>query len=511
MPVSTLINLYFISEQRVYKPCKKSSFYCGCNYVIISFIENTIIHDPKGKTQAVELFDFSQLTLAGEVLHSHYESPPLAFVHSYGCQQNVSDGERIKGSLLKMGYGLTDDQQQADLILLNTCAVRETAEDRVWGHLGALKGLKSDNPGLIIALCGCMMQQDETAARVRRSFPYVDIVFGTGAIHKLHEFITRRLMEKKPVYYQSDTRPVMEGLPTHREGSVKAWLPIMQGCDNYCSYCIVPYVRGPETSRQPGAILAEAKEILAAGYREITLLGQNVNSYGKGLSEDIDFAGLIRRLDELPGDWWLRFMTSHPKDCTRELIGAIAESRHVARHIHLPVQSGSDSILTAMNRSYTAESYLSLIDYAREKMPQVTFSSDIIVGFPGETEQDFKATLNLVERVGYSALFTFIYSKRSGTPAADMPDPTPYSEKSARMQRLLKLQSDIGGKINQNEIGRTLRVLIEGPGRSEPGALMGRTEHNTIVELTGGGAEVGSFADVKIERAQNWALFGRLL
>ncbi len=458
----------------------------------------------------MKILENTQFELAAAMLQAHYESQPLAFVHSYGCQQNVSDGERLRGSLLRMGFGLTDDQNEADLILLNTCAVRETAEDRVWGHLGALKGLKRQRPELMIALCGCMTQREEVSERVRRSFPYVDLVFGTGAIHMLPQLICQRLSDKKPVFYSSDQPRVVEGLPIEREGSVKAWLPIMQGCDNFCSYCIVPYTRGREVSRAPEAVLAEAQEILAAGYREITLLGQNVNSYGKGLLEPIDFGGLIKRLDSLPGDWWLRFMTSHPKDCTEALIDTIARSRHVARHIHLPVQSGSNRMLKAMNRHYTVESYLALIDYARRTIPGVTFSSDIIVGFPGESEEDFAATLSLVERVGFNALFTFIYSKRNGTPAADLPDPIAYSEKSARMQRLLDTQSAIGARLNAAQIGKTLRVLTEGPGRSEDGTLMGRTEHNTIVEFTGGADLIGQFVEVTIERAQNWALFGRL-
>ena len=446
--------------------------------------------------------------LAAQAVQDRYEVQPMAYVHSFGCQQNVSDGERIKGSLMALGFGLTDDQAGADLILFNTCAVRETAEDRVWGHLGMLKALKRRNPGLIIAVCGCMMQQEAAANKIRGSYPYVDIIFGTNAVHKIPDLIHQCLTERGQVFYNNPQSLVVEGLPVRREGMVKAYLPIMQGCDNFCSFCIVPYVRGREVSRAPAPIIDEARTILLEGYSEITLLGQNVNSYGKGLPGNSDFSGLLRQLDGLNGDFWLRFMTSHPKDCTRELIDTIASSSHVAHHIHLPVQSGSDRILAAMNRRYTAEYYLSLIDYARERIPDVTFSSDIIVGFPGETEADFEQTLDLVKRVGYNTLYTFIYSRRSGTPAAKLDDPTPYSEKSARMQHLLGLQSAINAQINEAMVGEVARVLVEGIGKSAASALMGRNAHATIVEFEGLPEQIGRFVDVRIEKARNWAVFG---
>lgn len=451
------------------------------------------------------------MQLAMKVLQDRYESQPLAYVHSFGCQQNVSDGERIKGSLMALGFGLTDDLPNADLILFNTCAVRETAEDRVWGHLGTLKALKRANPGLIIAVCGCMMQQESAAEKIKKSYPYVDIIFGTNAIHMLPHLIYQCLTERGQVFYNNPDSLLVEGIPVRRDGSVKAYLPIMQGCNNFCSYCIVPHVRGREVSRKPGHIMAEAEAILKAGYREITLLGQNVNSYGRGTEGEPGFSGLLRKLDTLPGEYWLRFMTSHPKDCTHELMDTIAESAHLAKHIHLPVQSGSDRILSAMNRHYSAAHYLELIDYAKKCIPGVTFSSDIIVGFPGETEADFEQTLNLVRQVGYNTLFTFIYSRRSGTPAAEFDDPTPHNEKSARMQRLLDLQSSINASINESMVGETVKVLVEGVGKSSSRALMGRTEHTTIVEFEGPETLIGRFVDVNVEQARNWAVFGRLL
>lgn len=468
-------------------------------------MQNPILKDLNPSTEAVDI------PLAAQAVEKHYETQPTAFVHSFGCQQNVSDGERIKGSLMSIGFGLTDDENKADLILFNTCAVRETAEDRVWGHLGMLKTLKKKNPKLIIAVCGCMMQQKANADKVRTSYPYVDLVFGTNAIHRIPRLMYQCLNKKGQIYYNNPTSLVVEGLPVERDEGVKAYLPIMQGCDNYCSYCIVPYVRGREVSREPDNIIREAEEIISKGYKDITLLGQNVNSYGKGLESPVNFAALIKRLDTLPGDFWIRFMTSHPKDCSVELIDAIATSKHVARHIHLPVQSGSNRVLTAMNRRYTAEIYMELIEYARKRIPDVTFSSDIIVGFPGETEEDFEETLKLINEVKFNTLFTFIYSKRSGTPAASMQDKLAHSDKSARMQRLLDAQSAINSQINESMVGTTVKVLVEGPGKSARDALTGRTQNTTIVEFSGKKDLIGKFVNVQIEKARNWAVFGRLI
>ena len=325
---------------------------------------------------------------------------PLAFVHTYGCQQNVSDGEKIKGMLQQMGYGFTDQQEDADLILFNTCAVREHAEDRVFGNVGALKNIKRRHPSMLIALCGCMMEQEHVAEKIRKSFPFVNLVFGTHSLHRFPQLLYEALFTGKRVIERGvDDRKVVEGIPVRRDGDIKAWLPIMYGCDNFCSYCVVPHVRGRERSRQPEAVLQEARQIISAGYKDITLLGQNVNSYGKNLEHPVSFAQLLRQIDEIPGEYWLRFMTSHPKDATKEMIDMMAKGKHICHHLHLPFQSGSNRVLKAMNRKYTREAYLEMIAYAKSKMPDLSLTSDVIVGFPGETYEEFQETLSLIREV----------------------------------------------------------------------------------------------------------------
>ena len=446
---------------------------------------------------------------AAALVGSHYDTPPLAYVHSYGCQQNVNDGERIKGVLVDIGYGLCDNPEDADLILFNTCAVREHAEQRVFGNVGALKGLKEKKPGLIIGLCGCMANQKQVVEKLRRSYPYVDLVFGVDGIDTLPGLLARKLEQRGRILLEPAQRPVIvEGIPIRRESEFRAWLPIMYGCDNFCTYCIVPYVRGREKSRRPADILAEFKGLVEAGYKEITLLGQNVNSYGKGLADPIDFADLLALLCQTPGDYKVRFMTSHPKDASRKLIDTIAANNHLCKHIHLPVQSGSDRVLQAMNRHYTAKQYLDLIDYAKQTIPGVTFSSDIIVGFPGETEEEFEETLDLVRRVGYMQLFTFIYSKRTGTKAAELPDPYTHADKTARMERLLRTQDEIAFPAVAALAGRTERVLVEACGRT-PGTLNGRLDNNLVVEFPGGESLIGQWADVELTGSRAALLLGR--
>ena len=334
----------------------------------------------------MEYINFEHNETAAELVRAAYDTPPLAFVHSYGCQQNVNDGERIKGVLVDIGYGLCDKPEDADLILFNTCAVREHAEQRVFGNVGALKGLKEKKRGLMIGLCGCMANQKHVVEKLRKSYPYVDLVFGVDGIDTLPQLIAQKLQKHKRVLMEPAQRPVIvENIPIRRESEFRAWLPIMYGCDNFCTYCIVPYVRGREKSRKPGDILAEFRELVEAGYKEITLLGQNVNSYGKGLEEQVDFADLLNLLCAVPGDYQIRFMTSHPKDASHKLMDTIAAQPHLCKHLHLPVQCGSDELLKKMNRHYTIGQYMELIEYARKKVPGITFSSDIIVGFPGET------------------------------------------------------------------------------------------------------------------------------
>lgn len=379
------------------------------------------------------------------VLCSRYSAEaPKAFIHTYGCQGNVADSEHIKGMLVQMGYELCDDVEVADLILYNTCAIREHAEDRVFGNVGALKRLKKDKPGMIIALCGCMMQQNHICEKIKNSYPFVNLVFGTHVLHKLPEFISKVLCTGKRVFSVEDSDGVIaEGLPSSRDSGENAWIPIMYGCNNFCSYCIVPYVRGRERSRDPQLILSEAKELVSQGYKKLTLLGQNVNSYGKNCDFGVNFAELIRQIDKIDGDFTFDFMTSHPKDCSFELIDVLAESKHFCGHLHLPVQSGNDRILREMNRHYDRESYLKLIRYVKEKIPGVDLTTDIIVGFPGETYEEFLDTVSLVKEVRYGSMFTFIYSARKGTPAATMPDPITKKEKTKWFMELLKVQEEI--------------------------------------------------------------------
>ena len=435
---------------------------------------------------------------------------PLAFVRTYGCQQNVADSEKIKGMLKVAGYSFTENVEDADFILFNTCAVREHAEDRVFGNVGALKKLKRRHPQILIALCGCMMEEKHVADRIYQSFPFVGLVFGTHCLHQFPELLYKSLVDGKRVFVRdNDDKKVYEGIPTFRDGTFKGWLPIMYGCDNFCTYCIVPYVRGRERSREPEVIINEAREMISSGFKDITLLGQNVNSYGKGLSPRPTFAQLIGEIDKIEGDYWLRFMTSHPKDCTRELIDTIAQSKHISLHLHLPFQSGSDRILKAMNRHYDREKYLAIVNYAKEKIPNVSLTSDVIVGFPGETYEDFQQTLSLIREVGFTSLFTFIYSPRVGTPAASLDDPITAEEKGKWFQELLDTQEEIAASRCASMVSKVERVLIEEKSKKD-GYLSGRTSGNIIVECPGDENLIGTFQNVQITEARNWILKGRI-
>ncbi|HZK21506.1 MAG TPA: tRNA (N6-isopentenyl adenosine(37)-C2)-methylthiotransferase MiaB [Oscillospiraceae bacterium] len=383
-----------------------------------------------------------------EILSNRYKGrKPKAYIHTYGCQGNVSDSERLKGLAVKMGYELVNSPKTADLALYNTCAVREHAEDRVFGNVGALKKYKKERQDMIIALCGCMMQQRHVAEKIKNSYPFVSLVFGTHVSHKLPELLLKVLSTNKRVFDFTESDGVIaEGLPTVRGDNENAFLPIMYGCDNFCSYCIVPYVRGRERSRNVKDIILEANEIINGGAKLITLLGQNVNSYGKGT--DTDFSDLIKLIDNLQGDFEFDFMTSHPKDCSKKLIDTLSQSRRYCRHLHLPVQCGSDRILKLMNRGYTRDEYLALIEYAKSKIPNISLTTDIIVGYPSETYEDFKKTLSLVKEVEFNSMFTFIYSPRKGTKAFEMDDPIPKSEKSKWFGELLLVQEEIQKKNN---------------------------------------------------------------
>ncbi len=431
-----------------------------------------------------------------------FEYVPKACVITFGCQQNVSDSEHIKGMLAKMGYTLTENEKEADFILFNTCAVREHAQDRVYGNIGKVKQLKKDNPKLMAAVCGCMAQQQSVADKIKKSYPYIDLVFGTQVFHRLPEFIYKRLKGSKRIFeLELKNEAIVEDVPVSRDKSFKGWLPIMYGCNNFCTYCIVPYVRGRERSREPEKILAEARAMVEAGYKDITLLGQNVNSYGKDCSHGVTFAKLLRMINDIEGDFVIRFMTSHPKDCTIELLDTIKECKKISRHLHLPFQSGSSRILKQMNRHYDRETYLELIKAAKTRIPDVSLTSDIIVGFPGETYEDFKETLSLVDEVKFSSLFTFIYSPRENTPAAAMPDPVSRAEKGKWFDELLKLQEKVAAENVKQHIGKTYRVLCDGV--EDEGVLSGHTNGTISVEFKGELSLLGQFVNVKITEYTN--------
>lgn len=436
----------------------------------------------------------------------------LALVDTYGCQQNQADSEILRGMLMKMGYDLTKDEEEADLIVINTCAVREHAEMRVLGNVGALIHLKTRKPDLMVAICGCMVQQEHMVEKIKKSFRHVNLVFGTHALYRFPELLLRVMTRKKRVFELVDTEGrIFEGMPVYRENKVKAWVSIMYGCNNFCSYCIVPYVRGRERSRAPEAIIEEVQRLISDGARDITLLGQNVNSYGRDLDCNVDFSTLLERLNEIPGDFKLRFMTSHPKDATSRLFETMAKCNKIAHHIHLPFQSGSDRVLKAMNRGYTRAQYEKLIDDARSVMPDISFTSDVIVGFPGETDEDFEETLSLVGSVKFDALFTFIYSKRKGTPAAEIPDPATREEKQVRFDKLLALQNKVAENKNHKLLGKKLRVLVETDEGGDSLNLAARTDTNRPVRVHGDASLVGQFINVRIDKCSKWSIEGTII
>ena len=447
-----------------------------------------------------------------EALHAREDRKPLAMVDTYGCQQNEADSERLRGYLDNMGYGFTDDETRADLVVVNTCAIREHAEMRVLGNVGQLTHTKAKNPDQIIAVCGCMVQQPHMAEKLKKSYPIVDLVFGPHELWRFPELLLEQMTKKKRIFAVDDTPGVVyEGIPHRRDSQVKAWLSIMYGCNNFCSYCVVPYVRGRERSRRPEEIIAEARQLVADGYKEITLLGQNVNSYGKDLDDPMDFADLIRAINAIPGDFVIRFMTSHPKDATEKLFRTMAECEKCAHQLHLPVQAGNDRVLKAMNRHYDRAKYLEKVALARQYMPDLVLTTDIIVGFPGETDEEFEDTLSLVAEVGYDSMFTFIFSPRKGTPAYDMPDPYTRQQKQVRFDRLLELANTISAEKHKAYEGRTLRVLIDGTSDSQGYNLSARTDGGRLVHLQGDPSLIGRFAQVKITGSNTWALYGELV
>jgi tRNA-2-methylthio-N6-dimethylallyladenosine synthase len=437
---------------------------------------------------------------------------PLAMVDTYGCQQNEADSEKLRGYLAMMGYGFTQDEFQADVIVVNTCAVREHAEMRVLGNVGALNHSKKVKPNQIIAVCGCMVQQEHMAEKLKMSYPVVDLVFGPHELWRFPELLQQVMTRHKRVFATAkDDGAVAEGIPNKRDGSVKAWLSIMYGCNNFCTYCVVPYVRGRERSRRPEDVVAEARELVAAGYKDITLLGQNVNSYGRDLGLDVDFADLIRMINDIPGDFLIRFMTSHPKDATEKLFKTMAECEKCAHQLHLPVQAGNDRILKAMNRNYDSAKYIAQVELARSYMPDLVLTTDIIVGFPNESDEEFEDTIKLVEKVRYDAMFTFIYSKRVGTPAASMPDPYSREDKQRHFDRLTEVANRISGEKHKEYEGKTLRVLVDGETGKEEYNLSSRTNGGRLVHLKGDKSLIGRFINVKITSSNTWALYGEVI
>ncbi len=450
-------------------------------------------------------------TVINEIRAIIGESAPKALVRSFGCQLNVSDGEKMKGLLREAGYCFTEDENEADLIILNTCAVRESAEDRVFGIIGSMKKLKELKPSLIIGISGCMTAQAHNAEKIKRSYPQVSFVMGTSAINSLPSLLLDSL---RGVKFSADTAEYddfSQSVPQVRDSSFKASVPVMFGCNNFCTYCIVPYVRGRERSRKSDDIIREVGELVRNGYKEIMLLGQNVNSYGNDCSDEMSFPQLLRSLNDIEGDFIIRFMSSHPKDASRELIDAIFDCEKIAKHLHLPLQSGSSSVLERMNRRYTAEKYLETVEYIRSIDPDFSLTTDIIVGFPNETDEEFKETLDIIRRVRYDNIYSFIYSKRSGTKAAAMDDETPEDVKGRRMRELLEVQREISTEHYKRFIGRKMRVLVDGISKKHPGFMTGKSNEFIIVEFEGDTYLTGRFVDVEITEAMNWAVKGKLI
>lgn len=439
------------------------------------------------------------------------ESQPLAFVETYGCQQNTSDSEKIKGMLFEMGYDFCEDAMHADLVIYNTCAVRENAELRVFGNLGALKHQKRRRPDMIIGVCGCMMQQAHIAETIQKKYTHVDLVFGTHALYRMPELLYEAMQKQRVFATENEDGRIAEEISYFRSEPPLARIPIMYGCNNFCTYCIVPYVRGRERSRDAEHILDEVREVARKGYREVMLLGQNVNSYGNDLEGDLSFAALLQSVCRVDGIERVRFMTSHPKDLSDELIAVMASEKKICKQLHLPVQSGSDRVLKVMNRKYTRDQYLSLVKKVRAAMPEIILTTDIIVGFPGETDADFAETVSLLKEVEYDTIFSFIYSKRNGTPAAKMPDVMDEAQKHQNFEAMLAVQNEISRRKNDAYLGRTETVLVEGFSKNNQETLTGRTEGGKVVNFPGTKEQIGQMVKVTITKTQTWSLFGEII
>lgn len=433
---------------------------------------------------------------------------PVAYVETYGCQQNEADSEKLRGYLAQCGYAIGSQAEGADVVIMNTCAIREHAEQRVFGNLGALTHTKRRHPGQKIFLCGCMAGEEKVSKRVKESYPHVDGVFSTHHLWQFPEILYNVLTKPGRVFYvQEEPGSIAEGIPQVRDSGLKAWVSIMYGCNNFCTYCIVPYVRGRERSRRPECILEECRGLIENGAKEITLLGQNVNSYGKDLGQGVDFADLLAQIAQLPGEFLVRFMTSHPRDASPKLFDTMAHYPKIAKQLHLPFQSGSSRVLKAMNRHYDRETYLEKVNYAKSVMPELVLTSDVIVGFPGETEEEFEQTVSLIQQVHYDSLFTFIFSPRTGTPAASMDDPTPKAEKNRRFDRLCAVQNAISEQTHRGYIGKVMRCLVDG---RDGDNLTARTEGGRLVRFPGDDSLIGSFRQIEITGATTWSLVGTL-
>lgn len=450
----------------------------------------------------------AQKAVISMIKQNNQGTNPKALVETYGCQQNVNDSQRLKGMLLEMGYELVENREEADVILLNTCAVRENAEQKVFGNLGAIKPLKEEKPNLIVGICGCMPQQEHITEKIRAKYRQVDLIFGTHALYKFPSLLAQALEHKQRVVDIGGEGAICEGMPVMFEGGAKAFVSVMYGCNNFCSYCIVPYVRGRERSRLDEDIIAEIKALAAQGVKEVMLLGQNVNSYGNDRGEKDAFARLLRKVNEIEGIERIRFMSSHPKDISNTLLETMAECPKVCNSLHLPLQSGSDKVLKDMNRRYTAERYLEIVDYAKKLMPDISLTTDIIVGFPTEEEADFRDTMKVLETVRYDSIFSFIYSKREGTPAAAMETKADKEEISRWFNEMLELQNKISAEINLSYEGSIQEILVEGPSKHDPTYLFGRTQGNKIVNFKGDSSLKDKIIKVKITKAQTWVLYG---
>ena len=444
-----------------------------------------------------------------DMFGAEYGRRPLALCETHGCQQNENDTERIRGMLKKAGYDFTDDAKTADLVVFNTCAVRENAEDKVFGRIGILKHIKESRPHMMIVLCGCMVQQEHITEKIRRVHPQIDLIFGTNALYRMPELLYKAYQSRKTVVdIEGGDGVICEDIPVMRDARHKAWVSVMYGCNNFCTYCIVPYVRGRERSRAPEKIIAEIERLVADGVSEVTLLGQNVNSYGKDLPEKVSFAELLRRVNKVAGLERIRFMTSHPKDFSDELIDAMAECDKVCPQLHLPFQSGSDKVLRDMNRRYTRGEYLEKLARAKARIPNLATSTDIIVGFPTERQEDFEDTLSLLREAEFDSIFSFIYSKREGTPAAKMDFVLSNEQIHKNFDRMLEVQNEISRRKNEAYVGRICRVLVDGVSKTDAHMLTARTDTNKIVNFPGRQELAGKYINVKITKAQTWSLYG---